>query len=76
MVKLKAKNYSGSEKPLLKNGWHLQNKVERNKFINIACQSWYNRDPEKWQTMASFTTMDSASDYSFEIPHSTFIKAF
>ena len=72
MVKLKAQNYYGSEKPLL-NGCHLQNKVERNKFISITCQSWYNRDPEKWQTIASFTTMDYASDYSFEISHFTFI---
>ena len=26
--------------------------------------------------MSSFTTMDSASEYSFVIPHSTFIKAY
>ena len=69
-------SFFGSKKTFLEGGWLEQNHVERNKHLNLACRSWHERDYEQWKNMSSFLNMDSASDYSFTIPRSTFVKCY
>ena len=76
MVKVSAESYFGAKKPVLENGWNVQNDIEKNKFMNLACQAWHDRDPIKWRSLSSFLLMDSASEYSFKIPHATFKKCY
>ena len=68
----RAESFFGSKKEFYEDGWKVLNAEEKNKILNQACTAFLSRDIKKWPEIASFYRMDSASDYSFEIPKSTF----
>ena len=71
-----ARNFFNSAKDLDPKGWGYLNHVEKKKAMNDACSAWHNRDVAIWTEMTSFTLLDSASDYSFRIPKSTFLESY
>ena len=76
MVNVHSKKFYSPKNPLFEDGWSELNLVEKNKTLNKICEDWHNRNPETWRFLTAFLTLDSASDYSFTVPRSTFKDAY